>query len=141
MYTEMNKESFINLCNQLKDALLAILSEKKEDIKEKKIDFNQLSVMSAVSEIIDLSNGQIETDDENLRNVFREVFEAARAIKQNMYFVSHFKAEMTNAINNADDKKLEEVSKSFIISQKKLLQAYKDALISTDKALNQGKKK
>ena len=123
----ITKEEFLANCEGLNNA---IIEELKEDRSPNNHDVNLFA-----SIIIDLSNGKIQSDDEQLVNLFNEVLDICSSIKRYTYKVSHYQAQMKK---NLPPKELEQNALSYIINRKLLVKYYNKALIVTNKVKELG---
>ena len=57
-----------------------------------------MSLLGKAHEIIDSSQGFIETDNDEVENLFQEIFDIARGIVQHNYLINHSKTIMKNQV-------------------------------------------
>ena len=136
----ISEEDFIKSCEEMHDAVINYLSQDEQNDNKKDDGFNfaEMSVSANAHDIIDSSEGFIITDNEEVENLFHEVFDISRGIVQYTYFINHNKADMKRAKN---DKDFDRAVFSYMRYRKLLLQELKRAIITTEKVNNLGRKK
>ena len=131
----MNEESFIKTCEYLNEKL----NEANTGVDDIQKNNTEMSISMSISDLIDSTSGYLETDNEELKNLFKIVFNLACSIKRNAYEASHYKAEMNRNLSNDD--KLAMASEMFAIKRKLLKNNYAQMLEATNNVINMGKTK
>ncbi len=123
----IKEDYFISICKSLYDNIAKKVNDP---------NYDDIGILWAVNEIIDVSSGFIKTDNEELRQSVEKVFEASRSIKNYSYQVSHNKRLMNDAGKKNNDEMLASASQSFMFSRKLLLSSYQRALTACNEVLN-----
>ena len=132
----MSEQEFIQICVDLHDSLI----KNNENETKDEINSPLLNISLDVARIIE-SHGQIDTENESIKELYKTVFNVAANIKNHSYQVSHFKGLIRKHLENGNDNELLEACSMFSISQKFLLNSYSKAIDLTEKVLNLGKTK
>ena len=145
----MNEEQFIELCRHLNNSIMKFREEQKkirenQDInKNETINIPTLSIEIDVDYIIDESNGFIETDKEEIKELFEKVFNQACNIKNYLYRIEQFKSQIRNILKNNpnDNEELSYACSMFSFIHKSLTISMEKSLQLTEKVINMGKTK
>ena len=133
----MDVEVFKNLCSDLNENLAKIV-DGTASIYNNGSDI-MIAINCDVQGILE-SDGLINSDDPNIRNIFGEVFDAVRGIKLHTQSISHYKsekdAEMKKMQSNRE--RLIELDNQFTMQQSHLASYYQKAFDATKKAMELG---
>lgn len=123
--------NFLSLC----DGLYTSISKRLlESVNGNNDHFtSELKIILFASQIIDDSNGFINTSSEELIKAFDEVFQASIKIKQSSQELSHYEAEIERAKDKNDVERLEQSIKFRDYNKKRYLEALKSAIIAIAK--------
>ena len=125
----MSKESLINYSTALNEAIaeeLAVEDEKKEVNPDIRLFSN---------EIVDSGREGLNSDDEDLKKAFDELFDACSGIIRYSNTVSHYRSSLSK---NKTDREKENDAMMFVSSRRILRSYYQRALSATEKVINLG---
>ena len=125
----MSKESLINYSTALNEAIaeeLAVEDATKEDNTDIRLFSN---------EIVDSGREGLNSDDEDLKKAFDELFDACAGIVRQSNTVSHYRAALSK---KKTDREMENDAMMFVSSRRILRSYYKRALSASEKVINLG---
>ena len=125
-------QEFMMECDNLYNNISKRRQEVQSGITDHKM--TEFGILSVAQTIIDRSHGFIQTENEEVKSSFSEVFETARQIVQKSRESSHYEAEIRRAKNADDGKAMEENKKFKEMADKMYLGALKRAITAVAKA-------
>ncbi len=134
----MSESEFIDICTDLHDNLLK-LNEDKENTGP----FGpKLSISLDTEQIIE-SHGFIETSNDEIKEIYQQVFNIVCNIRNYSRDLEHFRSRIHSMmIKNIDnDEELASNCSMFAFCQKSLKAAYEKTLTATEKLFDLGKTK
>jgi len=117
----INESELFSLNSYLNDCLKKYIEEKDENVDKSAM---RLSIRFATDDIIDKSNGFINTESENIKDLFTKLFEISINIKRYSQYLEHLKSEIRNCKN---DDKLEDIATELSMTSALLKNVYNKA--------------
>lgn len=117
----INESELFSLNSYLNDCLKKYIEEKDENVDKSPM---KLSIRFATDDIIDKSNGFINTESENIKDLFTKLFEISINIKRYSQYLEHLKSEIRNCKN---DDKLEDIATELSMTSALLKNVYNKA--------------
>lgn len=135
----MNEEEFVKLCEKIKTAISCIHNKDDQSLYKDGFFMPELTLMSSISELIDLSGGKVITDKEEMVECFNLMFDICSKIKIHAGFLSHNESEYHKALkipNNYEE--IARTSQMCAFETNRLNSFYNSALETIEKTLSLG---
>ena len=126
----VTEEEFFSLCNYLNSSLTRKYEDQKKGFNETRDELNEIYIMSAVNEILETKG--IETNDEEMRTVYNNVYEASLEIKKQADIVSQKKDLLDEAKKKKNQELIDKAKEEYLLARKPLIIAYRQAVVATN---------
>lgn len=98
----ISEQDFFELSTALCESVGKYQELEKQNASDEEINAARMNMCLFASELIDVSQYKIATNDENIKLLFQKMFELAGSIKQRTYYISHLRNAVKKAQNDSE---------------------------------------
>lgn len=135
----MNEKEFVRLCETIKTAISNIHNKDDQSLYKNGSFMPELTLMTSISELIDLSDGRVMTDKEEMVECFNLMFDICSKIKMHAGLLSHHESEYHEALKIPTNyEEITRTSQMCAFETNRLNSFYNSALETIEKTLSLG---